>query len=157
MTREDVVKSIKDKLGNKIKRFYEKSSRRIYIDIDKKDLLEAARFIFKDLGARFNIASASDHPDTVEIIYHFNVDSLGLIINIVIYAAKDECEVESLTPVMKAAGWIEREMHELFGVKFKNHPNLIPLLLPDDWPKDKYPMRKDYLLSSKEEPRNEPQ
>jgi len=143
MTREEVVKSIKDKFGDRIQRFYDKSARRIYIDVDRKDLVELARFIFKGLDARFNIASAADHPDKIEIVYHFNLDPLGLIINIRIYAPKGDCEVESLLPMMKGAEWIEREVHELFGVKFKNHPNMKPLLLPDDWPKGKYPLRKE--------------
>ncbi len=52
--------------------------------------------------------------------------------------------IDSITPIMKGAEWIEREIHELFGVDFKNHPNLKPLLLPDDWPKGLYPLRRDY-------------
>jgi len=151
MTREEAVKGIKSKFGKKIKRFYDKSAKRIYIDIDKKDLLAFARFVFKDLGARFNIASAADHPKEIEIMYHFNFDKLGLIVTLRIYASKDKCEVESLLPIMKGAEWIEREIHELFGVEFKNHPNIKPLLLPDDWPKGKYPLRKDYELMPKEE------
>jgi NADH-quinone oxidoreductase subunit C len=144
MTREKVVRSIKDKFGNRIKKFYNKSAKRIYIDIEKKDITDFARFVFKDLGARFNIATAADHPEEIEIMHHFNLDRLGLIITIRAYVSKNECEIESITPIMNAAGWIEREIHELFGVEFKNHPNMRPLLLPDDWPKGKYPMRKEH-------------
>ena len=151
MTREETVTSIKDEFGKKIKRFHDKSSKRIYIDIDKKDLPEFARFIFKDLGARFNTATAADHPEDIEIMYHFNFDKLRLIITLRTYAPKKKCEIESLLPLMKGAEWIEREIHELFGVEFKNHPNMRPLLLPDDWPKDKFPLRKDYKLMDKEE------
>ncbi len=149
MTREEVVTNIKKKFGDRIKRFYDKSARRIYIDIDRNDLLDFARFVFKDLGARFNIATAADHPETIEIMYHFNFDKLGLIVTLRTYAPKNDCEIESLLPIMKGAEWIEREMHELFGIEFRNHPNMKPLLLPDDWPKDKYPLRKDYKLSTK--------
>lgn len=152
MTREDVIKNIKDKFGNRIKKFYDKSAKRIYIDLEKADILDFARFIFKDLGARFNIATAADNPKEVEIMYHFDFDRLGLIVTLRTYVPKNKCEIESILPIMKGAEWIEREIHELFGVNFKNHPNMKPLLLPDDWPKDKYPMRKEFKLSSKEEP-----
>ena len=77
------------------------------------------------------------------------ISALGLIVTLRTYALKNDCEVESLLPIMKGAEWIEREMHELFGIEFRNHPNMKPLLLPDDWPKDKYPLRKDYKLSTK--------
>jgi NADH-quinone oxidoreductase subunit C len=144
MTREEIAATIKGKFGGKIKRFHDKSAKRIYIDVDRKDLADLARLVFKEMGARFNIATAADHPKDIEIMYHFDFDEAGLIVTIRTYAPKDDCEIESLLPLMKGAEWIEREIHELFGVEFKNHPDMKPLLLPDDWPKDKYPLRKDY-------------
>ena len=153
MERKEVVASIKEKFGERIKKFYDKSAKRIYIDVDKKDIVDFARFVFKDLGARFNIATAADHPLDIEIMYHFDIDRLGLIVTLRTYISKKKCEIESILPIMKGAEWIEREIHELFGVEFKNHPNMKPLLLPDDWPKGKYPLRKEYKLRSKEEPR----
>jgi NADH-quinone oxidoreductase subunit C len=144
MTREIVVKSIKDKFESKIKRFYEKSAKRIYIDVDRKDIPDVVRFVFKDLGARFNIATALDNPENIEVMYHFDFDRLSLIVTIIAYVPKNDCVIDSILPIMKGAEWIEREIHELFGVEFKGHLNMKPLLLPDDWPKDKYPLRKDF-------------
>ena len=151
MERKEIVRDIKEKFGEKIKRFYDKSAKRIYIDVDKKDIVDFAGFVFKDLGARFNTATAADHPDDMEIMYHFNFDRFGLVVTLRTYIPKKKCEIESLVPLMNGAGWIEREIHELFGVEFKNHPNMKPLLLPDDWPKGKYPLRKEYKLSSTDE------
>ncbi len=144
MTREEIVAKIQERLGGKIKRFYDKSAKRIYIDLDKKDLLESVRYVFRDMGARFNTATAVDHPEKIEIMYHFDFDRAGLIVTLRVYTSKQDCQVESILPIMKGAEWIEREMHELFGVEFRNHPDIRPLLLPDDWPKDKYPLRKDF-------------
>jgi NADH-quinone oxidoreductase subunit C len=54
---------------------------------------------------------------------------------------KDNPEVDSITPLFPGAEWIEREMWEMLGIKFKGHPNLKRLLLSDDWPEGKYPLR----------------
>ena len=57
---------------------------------------------------------------------------------------RDQPELASITPICPAAEWIEREMWELLGITFTDHPDLRHLLLEDDWPEGKYPLRRDY-------------
>jgi len=52
-------------------------------------------------------------------------------------------EIESIVPVYWNANWYERETYELYGIVFKNHPNLKPLLLPEEM-LGEWPLRKDY-------------
>jgi len=145
MAREEILKKIQDSLGKKIKKLTKKSEKRIYIDIEPKDLREAVRLVFGRLGARFNIASAIDLPSGTEILYHFDFDKLNMIVSIRVFSPeRKNPQFDSITPIFPGAEWIEREMHELFGIGFKGHPDLRPLLLPDGWPKDKYPLRKDF-------------
>ncbi|HWR30950.1 MAG TPA: NADH-quinone oxidoreductase subunit C [Negativicutes bacterium] len=58
-------------------------------------------------------------------------------------------EFPSITPLLPAAAWYEREIHDLFGITPVGHPDLRPLVLHDNWPQGCYPMRKDFDKNSK--------
>lgn len=142
MVRQDVIKELKEKLGKKILKWEEKSPQRYYITIPREDILEAARFIFKKQGARFIIESGVDTPAGMEILYHFSFDKLNKIVTLKVLLSKDGYEVESIAPLIPGANWIEREITELLGVKFLNHPDPRRLLLAEDWPEGEYPLRQ---------------
>jgi len=144
MTRDQVLKSLKTEFKNDIIELFDKSEKRVYIEIKPESLIKVASYVFKDLKARFNIASGVDVRQHMEILYHFTVEEINLVISLRVKLSRTKPEVESLVPVFEAANWIEREMHELLGIDFKGHPDLRKLLLPDDWPKGLYPLRQDY-------------
>ena len=143
MRREDIVENIKVRAGEDMLDLKDRSERRVYVTIKKEILPKIARYLFKDVRARFVIASGVDTRSAIEILYHFSIDEIGLIVSLRIILDKSDLEVDSLTPIMKCAEWIEREIHELLGVNFKGHPNPKHLLLKDDWPKGDYPLRRD--------------
>lgn len=142
---DGIFSTIKNKLGKKIINTKIQAKNRIYIDIDPEDIKEVASYLFKELGARFVIASGVDTPDGLEIVYHFSYDKTGEMINPrVLIKDKKNPRIESITPIIKAAEWIEREIWELLGIHFENHPNLTRLLLAEDWPEGAYPLRRDF-------------
>ena len=144
MTWKEIEKKIHQQFDNKILKWYIHNDQRIYVDINPADLKDFSRFIFEDLGARFIIASGVDTPrGGIEILYHFDFFKLPQVLSLRIFTKKPELEVESIANIIKGTEWIEREIAELLGVKFKNHPDMRRLLLPDDWPEGKYPLRRD--------------
>lgn len=60
---------------------------------------------------------------------------------------RDAPQLASLTGVFRGAAWHERETHEMFGVIFEGHPNLVPLLLPDGF--GAHPLRKEFVLAAR--------
>ena len=79
-------------------------------------------------------------------------DKDGLIVSIRTLSSKPEIEMPTISDIISGALWIEREIHEMFGVDFIGHPNLERLLLPDDWEEGVYPFRKKSFKSEKENP-----
>ena len=138
----DMHDRIKEGLGKKIVKWQENSPKRIYFEIDKKDIFETVRFMFKDLALRFSTASGVDTPEGFEILYHFSYDQTGQFYSVrVMIEDKEHPGIDSVTPLFPGAEWIEREMWELLGINFKGHPNLKRLLLAEDWPEGNYPLR----------------
>ena len=144
MTREEVLKDIRERFKEDIIEVFDRTPKRVYIEIRSDSLIRCAGYIFKDLGARFNIASGLDTKYCVEILYHFTFEDINLVVSLRVKLPKDNLEVDSLAKVFEGANWIEREMNELLGVKFKGHPDMRRLLLPEDWPEGVYPLRCDY-------------
>ena len=62
--------------------------------------------------------------------------------------SKDDASLPSLIEVFAGADWHEREAHDMFGISFRGHPNLVPIYLPDGF--QGHPLRKDYPLLSRE-------
>jgi len=144
MERNEILKDIRERFKEDILDFTEKSAKRVYIGIKPESLVKIAVHVFKGMGARFNIASGLDGRDFLEILYHFTFDEANVVISFRVKLKKDKPEIDSLAPHIEATNWIERELSEILGVKFNGHPDMRPLLLPDNWPKGVYPLRRDY-------------
>ncbi|MDD4182260.1 MAG: NADH-quinone oxidoreductase subunit C [Candidatus Omnitrophica bacterium] len=136
---------VKNQLAPMLKNWEIKNPRRVYFEIDKSDLKEVARKLYKDFNMRLSTITGIDNEKNFELIFHFGMDKTGELFNVRVFITdKTNPEIDSLVDLFKASDWVEREIHELLGVNFKGHPNLKHLLLDDDWPKDSYPLRKDY-------------
>jgi NADH-quinone oxidoreductase subunit C len=77
-----------------------------------------------------------------ELNYHLVSIPLRQKVRLRVRLSGDDPVVDSLVPVWPGANWLEREIFDLFGVRFADHPDLRRILLPDDW--EGHPLRKDY-------------
>ncbi len=144
MTPEEVLGDLRKKFKDDIIEVFDKSPKRLYIEIRPDSIVQVASYIFKDLKARFNTASGVDIRNHMEILYHFLIEDINLLISLRVKLQKPKLEIDSLSLIFEGSSWIEREIHEILGINFRGHPDLRRLLLPDDWPEGVYPLRRDY-------------
>ena len=142
-----LVKKLKAKFGEAIGDASEFIGQ-LSVQVDGQRIVEICNFLKDDSEASFNYLSdltCVHYPDRrqtpFEIVY--NLYSIENNERVRLKAATRD-SVESVTSVWPAANWLEREVFDLFGVTFTNHPDLRRLLLPPDW--EGYPLRKDYPL-----------
>jgi Ni,Fe-hydrogenase III component G len=117
---------------------------RIYLSCEAENSYSINKFLFEEVPLRFVIATGIDSDDCFEVLYHYSYDETGCVVTLKAFIRdRERPAIESITPFMPAAEWIEREIHDVLGIDFKNHPNLARLILADDWPEGVYPMRKE--------------
>jgi Ni,Fe-hydrogenase III component G len=144
MEKEIIIKTLKENFGSDIKNISERNSRRISVTIDPVSILRISKWLYSDACLRFIIASAVHTKRGFEIHYHFSLDQSGLILNLHVILDREKPEIESLSNMFNASNWIEREMHELFGINFLNHPNQDKLISEGNWAEGVYPYRKEF-------------
>jgi NADH-quinone oxidoreductase subunit C len=76
-----------------------------------------------------------------EVVYFLHGVRINKRLRLVVRLAEDQ-EVDSVTSVWRGANWYEREVFDLFGVPFRNHPHLERIMMPVNW--EGHPLRKDY-------------
>jgi NADH-quinone oxidoreductase subunit C len=138
------TEKIRQLFGESIIDVFVKNERRLVISIMPDSLTDIAEFLFLKEGYRFIIATALQSKQGYEIYYHFSKDDSGTILNLHVVLDKTSPRIESLSNLFNASNWIEREMHELFGIDFINHPNQEKLLSEGNWAEGVYPMRKEF-------------
>lgn len=125
---------------------FEEGGEWININIDPKDWLSLAQQLRNDVSLNFNFLfclTCVDWKTHLTMVYHLT--STTYRHNIVIKAKlnRNKPEIESISGIWRTADFHEREVYEMFGVNFLNHPDLRLLILPDGW-EGKNPLRKDF-------------
>lgn len=143
MNQQELNKKIVE-VEDKLIAIEQRPGNRIFLLCEAENSYTINRFLFEDVQARFVIATGIDSDDCFEVLYHYSYDQTGCVITINTYIRDhDNPSIESIAPFLPGAEWIEREIHDLLGIDFPNHPDMRRLILSDDWPDDVYPLRKD--------------
>ena len=118
------------------------------IVVPRNVLREVAERCRADKGLQFNLLSDATCVDRFpleprfELNYHLVSIPRRDRVRLRVRLSSDDPSVDSLVPVWPGANWLEREIFDLFGIRFNDHPDLRRILLPDDW--EGHPLRKDY-------------
>jgi len=80
-----------------------------------------------------------------EVVYHLHSIERNERVRLKCRLRGEDPVIESVTGVWRGANWYEREVFDLFGIKFLGHPDLRRIMMPDDW--EGYPLRKDYPIT----------
>jgi NADH-quinone oxidoreductase subunit C len=118
------------------------------IYIERSALREACTLLRDDANCPFNYLSDVTCVDwypsdpRFEVVYHLLSISKKERVRLKVRLAEESPVVESITSVWPSANYFEREVFDLFGVRFNGHPYLRRLLMPEDW--EGHPLRKDY-------------
>lgn len=127
---------------------YEAAAGRAWIDVDQTGLLEGIKYLMTkhDMGFLTFITGVDNHKE-LEVLYHISegdFPKLYCTVNFRLRVPYSEARVPTITHLIPGALWYERELQSFFGVKVEGIPDDRPIFLPEDWPAEVYPLRKEY-------------
>ncbi len=131
------------------------NSSAVAVTVRAEDLPLAAGLIDEQLDGRFVISTGTDFRGSgrgFRVDHIFSQDRRKTWILLRAYASADDPHVPSITPVVPAASWAEREFQDMLGIRLDGHPDPRRLVLPDDWPEGLYPLRRDVPYNIRPDP-----
>jgi Ni,Fe-hydrogenase III large subunit/Ni,Fe-hydrogenase III component G len=144
---DEVMKALSDLLGNRIIKTRTLQPEKSYIHVQTGAHKDAVRIMLEqDKEAGVSAITGVDLSETIELMYH--IRTCGTIITIGAEVPKKDAKIESITDIVPGANFHEREVSDLFGVTFEGHPNPKRLVLPEDWPENVFPLRKEVSVAN---------
>lgn len=122
--------------------------------INKEKVFDICKFIHDDPELDFDFITdicSVDFPNEAprfEVIYQFYSIQKNHRIRLKARVSEEDCTIDSVVGVWKGANFLEREVYDMMGIRFNNHPDLRRILMPDEY-EEGYPLRKDFPVEGK--------
>ena len=142
----EIVRKMKDAMGEDVLEVRIPRPRRIFVHVSKNAFKKAIHYLTeKSDFTHISTITGVDIGREIEAIYHLSRDG-RIELSLTVQVPKDSPILPTVTDIIPGAILYEREVHDLLGVTFEGHPDLSPLLLPEGWPQDIYPLRKEWTI-----------
>ena len=147
MTGADLLTSLEKMLGEKLQRKIEFRSETTFV-ILAADLREVAKFCRDELGMDYllditSIDNFGEEP-RFEIVYEIYSMPFAIHLRLKLSVSEDQGEVPTVSDIWPTANWHEREIYDMMGIRFADHPDLRRILMWDGYPY--FPLRKEFPL-----------
>ncbi len=154
MSDTNIIQKIKDRFGDAVLEDHNFRGDQT-VTLQKEKIVEVTRFIKDEPSLDMDYLmdlTAVDYmdrkPQRFEVVYHFYSSTLNHRVRLKIPVSEEDCLVDTLDSLYKSANWFEREVWDLYGIKFKGHPNMKRILLYEEF--KGHPLRKDYPINKRQ-------
>jgi len=140
------LEQIKQKFGPGVPRMDLPENGRLFVYAEPTVVKDLCAYIFHDLDARYVTSIGIDdrpHSGNFLVAHDFAFDNDHILCSVITHLPPENPRIESISEIVPAASWAEREMRDLVGIEPVGHRYLKRLVLPDGWPEDSHPLRKD--------------
>lgn len=144
---QKAIDGLSGKFSDKILNVYQ-STGDTYVMVDPESIVDVCRYLKEEfhytyLSDLFGIDRYTSE-DRFEVAYNLISLREGVRLFLKVRCEEENPTVDSVTEVWAAAGWPEREVYDMFGIHFRNHPDLRRIFMPEDF--EYYPLRKEFPL-----------
>lgn len=154
MSDTHIIQKIKDRFGDTVQEDHNFRGDQT-VTLPKEKIVEVVQFVKDEPSLDMDFLmdlTAVDYmdrkPQRFEVVYHFYSLRHNHRVRLKVPVDEEECLMDSLVPLYKSANWFEREVWDLYGIKFKGHPNLKRILLYEGF--KGHPLRKDYPINKRQ-------
>lgn len=143
-----LLRSIQEELGDALiseGSYVHIQPRRIFIQVVPDRIREVVQYLQETHDMwQFSTLSGVDTGDDLQACFHFFLTESKIAITLRLNVPRSNPEYPAITGIVPGAEFVENELRELYGVVAVGHPNVRRVELPENWPSDEYPMRKDW-------------
>ncbi|MEX0661216.1 MAG: NADH-quinone oxidoreductase subunit C [Balneolaceae bacterium] len=144
---QNVVDSLSEKFSDQLIEVYQ-SSGDTFVRIESSALIDVCTFLKEEAGFIYlsDVMGADRYTsdERFEVIYNLLSFKDQVRLFLKVWCNEENPELESVTKIWPGANWNEREVYDMYGVRFKNHPDFRRIFLPEDF--DYFPLRKEFPL-----------